>query len=211
MRELGYKVFDWLHMAAIDIAPSLSFVLQKPYRAFNFYAVSENGRYVLLWTGRAQHGIFRIVDAPAKAPEVVSTLSIVPQGHGHFSYIYELTNQLQSSLNMREVGQSEDLRKILDDLKPILMKQLQHLSDEMKMDDNYHDPWSDEDSFFRHEEFEFQFGDAPTGSVVITRLDDAIIIEDAPEVVVPEVIIIEDASEVIEILADEVDVIVVGC
>ncbi len=80
-------------MVAIDIAPSLMFVLQKPYRAFKFYAVSENGHYVLLWTGHAQHGI---VDAPAKAPEVVSTWSIVPQGHGHFSYIYELTNQLQT-------------------------------------------------------------------------------------------------------------------
>ncbi len=33
MRELGYKVFDWLHMAAIDITPSLMYVLQKPYLA----------------------------------------------------------------------------------------------------------------------------------------------------------------------------------
>jgi hypothetical protein len=226
LREVGYKVFDWLHMAAIDIAPSLMYQLHRPYRGFNFYAVYKNGRYVLLWAGCAQHGIFRIVDAPAKAPEVVSTVSIIPQGNGRFSWIYELTNQLQPSLNRREVGLSADLKKILDDLKPILTIQLQHLSDEMKLDDDFNDPWSDEDSFFRHDEFEYEFGDAPTGSVVIKSQDDAIIqdvaiiIEEAPEVVVikedPEIIIIEDAPEIIiiedvpiEVLADEVDAIVV--
>jgi hypothetical protein len=45
---------------------------------------------------------------------------------------------------------------------------------------------------------------------VIKCQDDAIIIKDAPEVIVPEVIIIEDAPEVIEVLADEVDAIAIG-
>ncbi len=126
-------------MVAVEICHSLRYHLLRRHRGFDFNSQHVSGLQVLLWTARDKEGVLRIFVSPAKAPEVIFMLSVIPLRDGHFRACYQMTHQLLPTLNERESRQSSDLMEILDYFKPTLTKQLQQMSDEMKEDDNFDD------------------------------------------------------------------------
>ncbi len=76
-------------MVAVKICHSLGYHLIRRHRGFDFYAQYLSGLLVLLWTARDKEGVLRICVSPATAPEVISTLSVIPLRDCHFSACYQ--------------------------------------------------------------------------------------------------------------------------
>ena len=226
LREVEIKVHDWFNLVACSTCHSLGYHLLYLHRGFKFYAQYVIGHTVLLWTGQAEQGIYRIVISPAQAPEVVTKLTIFPERNGQFRAYFKMDHQLDPSLNVREYIQSLDLMKVLVHFKPLLTNQLKQLADEMTVDDNYDDdyfdncyaPWDSFDSFdYDNAPFapsEFELGHAPVNQdqgIIVPSAPKVMIdpVEEAPEVIIieDEVMIIEEAPEVITI-EDEIMMIV---
>lgn len=211
LREVKIRVHDWFMMVAVEICHSLGYHLVRRTRGFDFYAQYLSGLQVLLWTGRDKEGVLRICVSPATAPEVISTLSVIPLRDGHFRACYQMTHQLLPTLNERESRQSSDLMEILDYFKPTLTKQLQQMSDEMKEDDNFDDDYYDDfyAPFGLEAEFapvEHEFGDALDHGIGPA----AVPVEEAPEIIIieDEVIVPVEEAPVVIIVEDEVIIIV---
>ena len=205
LREVEIKVHDWFNLVACSTCHSLGYHLLYLHRGFKFYAQYVSGYTVLLWTGQAEQGIYRIVISPAQAPEVVTKLTIFPERNGQFRAYFKRDHQLDPSLNVSEYIQSFDLMEVLVHFKPLLTNQLKQMADEMTVDDNYDDdyfdncyaPWD-----YAPSEFELGYAPANQAPVEEAPVDEAPV-DEAPEVIPVEEVLVEDAPEVI-IIEDEV-------
>ena len=222
LREVEIKVHDWFNLVACSTCHSLGYHLLYLHRGFKFYAQYVSGYTVLLWTGQAEQGIYRIVISPAQAPEVVTKLTIFPERNGQFRAYFKRDHQLDPSLNLSKYIESFDLMEVLVHFQPLLTNQLKQMADEMTEDDNFDDdyfencyaPW---DSFdYDNAPFapsEFELGHAPivpgAPEVIFFDMIDPVEEAQAPEVITieDEVMMIEEAPEVITI-EDEVMMIV---
>jgi len=99
LREVKIRVHDWFMMVAVEICHPLGYHLVRSTRGFDAQYLS--GLQVLLLTARDKEGVLRICVSPATAPEVISTLSVIPLRDGHFRACYQMTHQLLPTLNER--------------------------------------------------------------------------------------------------------------